>query len=33
MKYYQIVIDGIDRAGKDSVKNYIYYLSLFLNMQ
>lgn len=26
MKYYQIVIDGIDRAGKDSVKNYIYYL-------
>lgn len=26
MKYYQIVIDGIDRAGKDSIKNYIYYL-------
>lgn len=26
MKYYQIVIDGIDKSGKDCIKSYIYYL-------
>lgn len=26
MKYYQIVLDGIDKTGKDLIRSYIFYL-------